>query len=102
MSKIFDKVLELILTPSVNKKVKLYKDTPSYKELERQIQQSIKSMDIIAKTLEAAVNEQEKTIKKAKGLGWDLKPWNSTDELLKQVQNRPGREEALKKLGIHY
>ena len=68
MSKIFDKVLELILTPSVNKKVKLYKDTPSYKELERQIQQSIKSMDIIAKTLEAAVNEQEKTIKKAKGL----------------------------------
>lgn len=97
---LFNKILELLLTPAVNKQVKKYKNNPSYIELEHQLKQSIESMEYITKELEKTVKEQESIIKKANNIGWKLKPWNSTDELLRQVKNRPGRDEALKKLGL--
>jgi gas vesicle protein len=97
---LIQKFIELLLTPTLNKKVKEYKGTAAYKELEQEVKQSIESIEQITKRLERTVKEQEDTIKKANDLGWKLKPWNSTEELLKQIKDRPGREEALKKLGL--
>ena len=100
MGKLSDKMFELVLTPTANKHIKKYKNTTAYKELERQVKHSVEALESMAKNLEEIIKEQEITIKKAKSFGWDIKPWNSTEELLKQIRNRPGREEALKKLGL--
>ena len=97
---LIEKFIELLLTPTLNKKVKQYKKTSDYKELEQQVHQSVEAIDQIIKRLEKTVKEQEATIKQANALGWKLKPWSNTEELLKQIKNRPGREEALKKLGL--
>lgn len=97
---IVSKVIALILKPKINKEVKKIKNTPEYIELERQTKLAVKELEQISNRLEREFESQEKIISGAKKLGWNLKSWSNTQELLDQIKNRPGRDELIKKFNI--
>ena len=93
-----EKLMTLMLTPKLKKVINKYKDLPEYKELELQVKNTIEEMDLIIRRLDRHIKEREELVKQANKIGWKIKPWKSTIELIKQIENRPGRAELLQKL----
>lgn len=74
--------LALILQPRVNKEIAKYKDTPEYKELEREIEQAKKKMERAAEKVNKLAKEREDMYKEAKKLGIKFKADASFMEIM--------------------
>jgi hypothetical protein len=66
---IVDKLIQLVLSPTINKKVKELKTTPEYIELEQQAKLAVKNLEAITDKLVRVSKKQDRLESEAKKLG---------------------------------